>query len=159
MTNANIQFFGSGLSADGEPSPAQIPLNVANMTGAAAVGALSKYTANPATSAATATVASISGAPFCVLDMTGTLGAGAALTLPTVAILVAGMTAPAIGQSWRIRIINSSSANFAWTVTTAAGWTLNGTMTIAQNTTRDFIVTLTSLTAATLQQIGTGTTS
>jgi predicted RecA/RadA family phage recombinase len=91
------------------------------------------------------------------LDLTGALGAGAALTLPTVAQLVQAMHSPTIGQSYMLRIINRSSGNFAWTVTTNTGWTLNGLMTVAQNTWREFIVTLTSLTTATLQTVGIGT--
>lgn len=159
MANGNAEFYVSGVDGTGNPSSGQFPVTVAQTAGTATIGAQSKYTANAATSAATASVASISGAPDCVLNMTGTLAAGAALTLPTVANLVSGMTTPIIGQSWRLRVINSSSGNFAWTVTTASGWTLNGTMTVAQNTFRDFIVTLTSLTTATLQQVGTGSTS
>jgi len=52
--------------------------------------------------------------------------------------------------------VNHSSANFAWTVTTNTGWTLNGTMTVNQSTFRDFIMTITALGAtptATLQNI------
>lgn len=119
-----------------------------------------KYTVATDTTAFTATGAQISGGDIqTVLNLTGTLGAGAAITLPTVAALVAAISGPRVGQSWFLRIMNQSSANFAWTVTTNTGWTLAGTMTIAQNTYRDFVVTLTSLTAATLQSLGTGTQS
>ena len=69
------------------------------------------------------------------------------------------MWEPKIGSTYRLRVINRSSGNFAWTMTTNTGWTLTGTMTIAQNTWRDFVVTLTSLTAATLQAVGVGTDS
>ena len=44
-----------------------------------------------------------------------------------------------------------------FTLTTNTGWTLNGTMTIAVGAWREFIVKLTSLTAATLQNVGGGT--
>lgn len=92
------------------------------------------------------------------LNLTAVLGAGATLTLPTVAQLVAAMTAagvnPAPGQTIELVIMNSSSGAFAWTVTTATGWTLIGTMTIAQTTLRKFYITLNTISTATLQSLG-----
>ena len=41
----------------------------------------------------------------------------------------------------------------------ATGWTLTGTMTIANNTWREFVVTLNTLTTATLQNVAVGTFS
>lgn len=118
------------------------------------------FAANTATSAATLTAASVaSGVDAVDIQMSGTLGAGAALTLPLVTDLVKSMYSPTIGSSFRLRITNASSANFAWTTTTNTGWTLTGTMTIAQNTWREFVVTLTSLTTATLQSVAVGTYS
>jgi hypothetical protein len=120
----------------------------------------STFNTNTSTSAATLTAANVTGGEDLVdLAMTGTLAAAAALTLPTVANLLQSMYAPCVGSTYRLRIINRSSGNFAWTVTTNTGWTLTGTMSIAQNTWRDFDVTITSLTAATLQAVGTGTDS
>lgn len=93
-----------------------------------------------------------------VLNLTADLSAGAALDLPTVAALVSAMEAagitPIAGASYELEILNTSSGDFAWTVTTNTGWTLTGTMTIAQNTLRRFIITFTSLAAATLQSLG-----
>ncbi len=119
------------------------------------------YNTNTATSGTTLTGANISGANQKVaLNLTGTLGGGANAQLPTVANLVAAIPNAAAGQSYELRVINSSSANFAWAVTTNTGWTLNGTMTaITQNTWRDFLVTLTSTSAAVLQTVGNGTFS
>lgn len=125
------------------------------------------YTANAATTAATLAAASVAGGlnnpagQEPVVNMTGTLGAGAALTLPTVAQLLAVIPNAVAGMSYFLRIINSGGGAFSWTLTTAAGWTLNGTMTVAQNTFRDFIITITSVAAATatVQAIGTGTNS
>lgn len=118
------------------------------------------YGTNTATSAATLGVADVSGG-FVenFLAMTGTLGAGAALTLPLAADLIAAIPQFRVGQSYGLRIINRSSANFAWTVTTNTGWALTGTMTIAQNTWRDFVVTFPTASTATLQAVGTGTDS
>jgi hypothetical protein len=92
------------------------------------------------------------------LSYSGAAGAGYTLTLPTVAAMVLAMHAPAVGTSFKLRIINNGSGQTA-TVTTNTGWTLNGTLTVANNTWRDFVVTLTSLTAATLQSVGVGTYS
>ena len=124
----------------------------------------SVYNAATNTTGFTATQSQIMGSEFTVLNLTGTLGAGAALTLPTATVMQATMTPQqaVVGSTTLLRVINSSSANFAWTVTTASGWTLNGTMTVAQNTWRDFIVTITGVGASaamTLQAIGTGTQS
>lgn len=118
-----------------------------------------KYNTNTATSGATLTAANISGAFDVTLNLTGTLGGDANAQLPTVAALATALGGSVAGASYKLRVINSSSANHVWTITTNTGWTLNGTMTLAQNTFRDFYVTFTSATAASLQQIGTGTTS
>jgi len=122
------------------------------------------YNAATNTSGFTATQGQIMGAESTVLNLTGTLGAGAALTLPTAAVMLATMTPQqgVVGSTTLLRVINSSGGAFAWTVTTASGWTLSGTMTVAQNTWRDFIVTITGVgagAAMTLQAIGTGTQS
>jgi len=122
-------------------------------------GSQSAYSADNATSGKTLSAAEISGGSDVVLNMSGALTGAANAQLPTVAALIAAISNIAIGQTYRLRIINSSSGAYAWTVTTNTGWTLNGTMSIAQNTWRDFIVTLTSAAAATLQSIGTGTNS
>lgn len=119
------------------------------------------YTTNTATAGVTLTAGNISGGTAAVyLALTGTLGAGANAQLPLVTALVSALIDPVAGSSYTLRVINESGANFAWTITTNTGWgTLNGTMTIAQNTWRDFTITLTSLTAAVLQSVGTGTYS
>lgn len=121
------------------------------------------YNTNTSTAGTTLTAANVSGAVAeVVLNMTGTLVGAANAQLPTVASLLAVLHATTVGTSFKLRIINSSSGNFAWTVTTNTGWTLNGTMSINQNTWRDFIVTVTGVggsAAATLQSTGTGTFS
>lgn len=119
------------------------------------------YNAASNTTAFTASGAQISGAAQCFFNLTGTLGAGAALTLPTVANLIAALPSAVqsspVGITWQLRILNTSSGAFAWTVTTNTGWTLNGSMVVAQNTFVDFVLTITSATTATLQRVGTGT--
>ena len=84
---------------------------------------------------ATTGVANISGgATEVTLNMTGTMGGDANAQLPTVGNLVAAIPDAVAGASYKLFVINSSSANHVWTITTNTGWTLNGTMTIAQNT-------------------------
>jgi hypothetical protein len=106
----------------------------------------------------TATGAQISGgSAFVCLDLTGAAGGAANVQLPTVAALVAAIPNPVIGDSYVLRIRNFANTGI-WTVTTNTGWTLNGAMTIAATPAwTDFIVSLTSLTAATLQRVGAGT--
>lgn len=93
------------------------------------------------------------------VDMTGTQAGATTLTLPTVALLVAAMTVagvnPQPGMTYELDIIGRDGTH-TYTVTTAAGWTLQGTMTVT-NQMRKFYVTLTSLSAAVLQSIGTFT--
>ena len=118
------------------------------------------FNTNSATSGTTLTGANLTGAlQEVTLDMTGTMTGDSNAQLPTVANLVAAIPNLMNGYVYKLRIINSSSANHVWTVTTNTGWTLNGTMTIAQNTWRDFQLTLTSSSAAVLLAIGTGTFS
>lgn len=90
--------------------------------------------------------------------MTGAQSGGVNAQLPLVADMVAAMAVAKIGGSFRLRVINEGSGQII-TVTTNTGWTLTGAMTIANNTWREFIVTLTSLTAATLQNVAVGTFS
>jgi hypothetical protein len=118
------------------------------------------YNTNSSTSGTTLTAANVSGGLHEVtLAMTGTLGGDSNAQLPLVTALVTAIPNAAANMSYKLRVINESSANHVWTITTNTGWTLNGTMTIAQNTWRDFYVTLVSLTTATLQNLGTGTYS
>lgn len=151
----------------GATSPLGWICTTAGATGATAVfvpmplgGIMAAFGTDTSTVDFTATAAEVSGGRSSVdLALTGTLGAGKAITLPTVAALVAALPGAQVGLSYRLRICNQSSANFAWTVTTNTGWTLTGTMTVAQNTWREFVVTLTSLTAASLQSVAVGTFS
>lgn len=127
------------------------------------------YNTNAATADVALTAADIQGPAtqaFCsmvILNMTGVLAAGHNAALPTVASLIAAFGLSGLGKfCYVLRIINTSSGAFSWTLTNGgdANWTLNGTMTVAQNAFRDFLVTLDATAAtATVQAIGTGTTS
>jgi hypothetical protein len=117
---------------------------------------------NTAVASTTLTAANLLGSFDTVyLNMTGALTGAANATLPTVAALAAAMPTGAVaaGQGYTFEVINSSSGAFAWTVVTNTGWTLVGTMSVAQNTSRTFALIFTSPTTATLTSVGTGTYS
>lgn len=76
-------------------------------------------------------------------------GANRTDVLPTAALLVAGLTNPVVGQELKFLIVNT--ADVAETITVQAG--TDGTMhppavTIAQNTSKEFLIKLTNVTAA-----------
>src|SRR5215831_8922637 len=131
---------------------------MASILNTAAPGA-SQYSAATNTTSFTATAAQFAGTNFCVLNCTGTLGSGQNITTPTAAAIIAAMGSPLVGGNYRLRIINSSGGAFSWTVVAGSGVTINGTATIAQNTWRDFLVTVATASTITMQSIGTGTTS
>lgn len=139
--------------------PQSAVVSVATLIQSVGTATLVSYTTNTATASTTLTAANIDagGVAETSLGLTGTLAGAANAQLPTVASLVAIQPAFGAGASFKLRIINTSSGAFTWTVTTNTGWTLNGAMTIPQNTWRDFYITFTSATAAVLQTVGTGT--
>lgn len=154
-TLVGTEQFPYDLVAGGSAfaTPAQIATYVKTQL----EGITDQYTAATNTAGFTATGAQVAGAPvLCVLDLTGTLAGAANLQMPTAAALVGAISGAFIGQTYLLRVLNNSSANFVWTVTTNTGITLNGTMTLNQSTFRDFLVTLTSLTAVSLQNVGSG---
>lgn len=136
-----------------------VPISQAALLFASYFGPQTQYTAVSGNTPATLTGAQEAGSPDVTINMTAALGGAGTLNSATAAQIVAATPNAYAGYTYRLRIINSSSGNFAWTLTTATGITLSGTMTIAQNTFRDFYVTLTSLTAVTIQSVGTGTNS
>lgn len=130
----------------------------ATATLAALVGATKQSVVNTSTlaTAGTLTAANVTGASdFVALRLTGNPAGAAALTLPTVAAVVAALPNPLAAQSYVLRIVNGANSD-TWTVTTATGWTLTGTMTIATGTWRDFNLSLTSTSAAVLTNAGGG---
>jgi hypothetical protein len=83
-------------------------------------------------------------------------GAGRADTPPTAAQLMAVLgTGVPVGTSFRFTIRNTSDGAETITISAATGVTLSGTMTIAQNNSKDFLVVVTSATAYTLYSLGT----
>lgn len=93
------------------------------------------------------------GAAVCFLTQSG----ATALTTRTAAQLFAAIPNAVVGFSWFVRVINTNGGTL--TLTMDASITATGTLTMATNTFRDFVLQFTSTTAATMIQVGTGTTS
>ncbi len=118
--------------------------------------ALTQYTAVATGTPCTLTGAQFAGADEVAVEMTAVLGAGGTLNTPTAANIVAAITGAVAGNEYKLRIINSSSAAFAWTLTANTGVTINGTASIGVNSWNDYQVVLTSLTAVALRFVGSG---
>lgn len=125
----------------------------ANGGGAAA----NQYTADTHTAGFTATGAEMASARENILDLTGALAGAANVQSDTAANIIAAIPNAAVGTSVGLRIVNNSSGAFAWTLTAGTGVTLTGTMSVAQHTFRDFLITVTGAAAVTIQNIGSGT--
>lgn len=151
------------------PADTNLPSGLNPQTEAITVNQLSAavnndvtYTAIANTTSFTLTAAQVTGSGkggFVVLNMTGALAAGATATTPTAALWIAAMPSAVPGAVYTIRVINNSSGAFAWTVAGGTGVTVTGTATIAQNTFRDYAVTVNAAGAGTvtLQNVGSGT--
>lgn len=96
--------------------------------------------------------ANMAGSKTVAFENTGVTPAN--LQSDTAANIVAAIPNAQIGMAYVLRVRNSSSGANTATVTTNTGITLHGTMTIAQNVTREFIVVLTSLTAVDIYSMG-----
>lgn len=121
------------------------------------------YHADSSAAAHVLTAANLTGSSTdVVLALTGALAAGETATTDTAANIVAAMASAAVGASYKLRIINESTGAFSWTIAGGTGVTVAGTATIAQNTWREFMVSVTAVGASpavTLQNVGTGTYS
>lgn len=85
-----------------------------------------------------------------VLDATPT--AAQTMTLPTPALLVAGIANYKVGSSF-LFVVNNKSA-YTITVAAGTGGTADGTLTVATNVIRAFLVIITSATAYYVYGIG-----
>lgn len=151
----------AATASSGTPNVVDQNVPVSQLASALGVtgGGPAEYVAVATNTPATLTGAQMAGADVVVVRMTATLAGAGTLNTDTAANIYAAIPNPIIGGSYILRIINTSSGNFAWTLTGGTGVTITGTATIAQNTTRDFVVTITSATAVAIQTIGVGTFS
>jgi hypothetical protein len=117
----------------------------------------SSFVANTASAAATLTAVSVAGNDtFNVINMTGSLSGGAALTLPTIAAVQAVLPFVNINSGFVLRIMNQSAGAFSWTLTNNGSFVTVGTSTIAQTTFRDFQVEFVNGTSAVATNMGGG---
>lgn len=106
-----------------------------------------------ALSNATLTAGLLTGAGEVYLQTTAN-GANS-LTTRTATQMFGDTPGASVGGSYRLRIVNRG--NNTVTLTAGSGVSTSGTMTIATNTWRDFVVTFNTATTMTIQDVGAGT--
>lgn len=117
------------------------------------------YSTNSSTASPTSLVEAdiFGGSAEHTLSMTGAITVASNAQLPTATAMYAAMSNPVVGQTWKLRIMNSGGVGAGiWTVINAtdSSWTVNGTASILAKEWKDFYVTLTSPTTATIQTVG-----
>lgn len=139
-------------------NPQTESISINQLTGVAAANA--SYSANAATTNATATAAQLTGSGgFVVLDLTGTIAGGSTLTTPTAAQLIAALPNLQNTDSYMLRIIAETAAN-NWTLTAGSNVTVTGTATIVAAQFTDWVVTMNKTLATptvVFQRAGSGT--
>jgi hypothetical protein len=137
-----------------------IPLTTEMTTAIAAAVTSQNARANASFSTGTTTTTfaagQLSGSKFVVY--TNTQGTPGSIATRTATEMFGDDATAVAGNSYVLRIVNGQGSG-TLTVTAGDGVTLTGTMTIAANTYRDFIVTYTTATALVIQNIGIGTFS
>jgi predicted Zn-dependent protease len=126
------------------------------------VGNQSNVVTDPTVGAWTMPVTDITPGSEMYLLLTGVQSGGVTAQLPLASVLAATLPFNSIPPSgvatWDLRVINIASTQTI-TIGTNTGWTLVGTMTVANNTWRDFVVSVNQFGACTLTSVGTGTYS
>lgn len=77
----------------------------------------------------------------------------------TPAQILADTPGLSVGSSYSLRIINSGAGTFTLATDSGTGFTLSGTVTVAQNVWRDYVVTLVTGTTGMITEVGNGTYS
>jgi len=113
-------------------------------------GRVTQMTVTAKTATATLTAAELLGG---FID--GTPTAAATYTLPTATLMVAALNQGGIGNAIEFTIKNSASGAYAITVAAGTGGTEKGTMTIAQNNTKRFLLIVTGSTTYDVYSLGT----
>lgn len=115
-------------------------------------------TDNGTTQALTAAMISSPGVAEVYHNSSG--GTTPTLTTPTAAAILATLPDAYVNSAWYLRVINANSGTA--TVAAGTGVTTSGTLTLATNTWRDFVLQVTGVGAAaaiTMTSVGTGTYS
>lgn len=162
LLTGNETLLVVGQDGKGYPAATAETVSVAQITSID----LPSYGVNAIVGAQTLTVLNVLAAAAnanvpdtVVLNLTGTQTGAATVTTPTAVLWIAAIPNLILGNSYILRVINSSSGAFTITVAGGTGVTVNGTATVAQNTWREFIVNFPTATTVTMQSIGTGTYS
>jgi hypothetical protein len=100
------------------------------------------------TQTATVGTATLTIAQLLTKVIDGTPTAAATYTLPTPALLVAGITDCQVGDSFTFLVNNKSTGANTITIAEGSGATSDGTLTVAQNVIRPFVVIVTNVTAS-----------
>lgn len=135
-TAGTVQFVGGG--------PASQPLPFAKFT---------------TMSVATGTLAAGQASGAIITSLTSTGATPGNQLMRTPALVLTDTPGLAVGQSYLLRITQTGAGTLTLATDSGAGFTMTGTMTVAQNTTRDFIVTMNSGTTGTVQSVSVGSFS
>lgn len=93
--------------------------------------------------------ATVTAAQVLTKVIDGTPTVAATYTLPTAALLVAAIPSVAVGTSFSFLVNNKSAGANTITVAAGVGGTGDGTLTVAQNVIRAFLIIITNVTATT----------
>lgn len=97
-----------------------------------------------------------------VLFLTGAQSGGVNYQVPSLAAIFASLppgfaSQDIVGASWKLRIINSGTGQTITVVANTGMVIGSGTNTIANNSFRDYVITIVSATSGAAQEIGSGT--
>ncbi len=151
---AIIQPLAKGLTAD----PSALFGLIAMQTNLNAYACREKATIT--TTTANASVLTALQAHRSVILLEAGANAGFTLTLPTTAAILAALpsTIPLDGTyAKRIRIVNNNVGQIGTLTAGDASTTITGTATMATNTAREFLFTVTSATTVSYENIGSAT--
>lgn len=101
-----------------------------------------------ATQTALVGTATVTAAQLLTKVLDGTPVAAATYTLPTAALLVAAIPGARVGDSFHFVVNNKSAGANTITVAAGTGVTANGTLTVAKDVIRMFLVIITNVTSA-----------
>lgn len=133
-------------NADGYTIP--IKAGDANGTGADGVVQVGSPLVERMTQTAETDTATITVAELLTKVIDGTPTAAATYTLPTAALLVAGIPGAEVGDSFEFVVNNKAAGADTITLAAGSGGTDDGTLTVAQNVIRAFKIIVTNVTAA-----------
>ena len=107
------------------------------------------------TSSFTASAAQVSNGGNIMLRLTGAISGATTVTLPDATTIWQNVPNVVAGYTYLLRFVNvGGTGSGVWTVAAGTNDTISGNATVAVAGSRRFLVTLTSSTAATFQDIG-----